>query len=155
MTSPGNCQEMAKLRVSGTSHATTASPKPSCRTPWRVVDAMVARENAGWTIRLDIPARARTAHKGLFRKDLTRISADSPLMSPLRPNWSRDWTELWFFSFWHATSLMVNTTLSNHLKKWTINQMLLICRIFTLKIQIKKREWQVFLVREFMCKAVL
>ena len=31
------------------SHATTGSPKPSSRTPWRVSDAVVARGNAGWT----------------------------------------------------------------------------------------------------------
>ena len=33
----------------GISHATTASPVPSFRTPWRVGDAVVARGNAGWT----------------------------------------------------------------------------------------------------------
>ena len=33
----------------GMSHATTASPKSSFRSPWRVGDAMVSRENAGWT----------------------------------------------------------------------------------------------------------
>ena len=33
----------------GMSHATTASPKPPFRAPWRVGDAMVGRGNAGWT----------------------------------------------------------------------------------------------------------
>ena len=37
------------LHGSGMSHATTASPKPSFRAPWRVGDAVVGRENAGWT----------------------------------------------------------------------------------------------------------
>ena len=31
------------------SHATTASPKPSLRAPWRVGDAVVGRGNVGWT----------------------------------------------------------------------------------------------------------
>ena len=34
---------------SGMSRATAASPKPSCRTPWRVVDAVVGRGNVGCT----------------------------------------------------------------------------------------------------------
>ena len=38
-----------KLHGSDMSHATTASPKPSLRVPWRVGDAMVGRGNAGWT----------------------------------------------------------------------------------------------------------
>ena len=37
------------LHGSGMSHATTASPKPSFRAPWRVGDAVVGRGNAGWT----------------------------------------------------------------------------------------------------------
>ena len=37
------------LHGSGMSHATTASPKPSFRAPWRVGDAVVGRRNAGWT----------------------------------------------------------------------------------------------------------
>ena len=37
------------LHSSGMSHATTASPKPSFRAPWRVGDAVVGRGNAGWT----------------------------------------------------------------------------------------------------------
>ena len=41
----------------GMSHATTASPKPSFRSPLRVVEAVVGRGNAGW---------ARTAHNGLM-----------------------------------------------------------------------------------------
>ena len=38
------------LRGSGMSHATTVSPKPCFRAPWRVGDAVVGRENAGLTI---------------------------------------------------------------------------------------------------------
>ena len=34
---------------SGMSHATTASPKPSFRAPWRVSDVVVGLGNAGWT----------------------------------------------------------------------------------------------------------
>ena len=38
-----------KRRSPGMSHATTASPEPSFRAPWRVGDAVVGRGNAGWT----------------------------------------------------------------------------------------------------------
>ena len=45
-----NCQETeTDLHGSGTLHATTASPKPFFRAPWRVEDTMVSRGNAGWT----------------------------------------------------------------------------------------------------------
>ena len=45
--------------------------------------------------RVNIPARARTAYGGLLQKtDWKRISAESSLVSPQQPNWSRDWTEL-------------------------------------------------------------
>ena len=37
------------LHGSGMSHATTASPKPSFRAPWKVGDAVIDRGNAGWT----------------------------------------------------------------------------------------------------------
>ena len=33
----------------GMSHATTTSPKPSFRVPWRVGDAVAGRGNVGWT----------------------------------------------------------------------------------------------------------
>ena len=38
------------LNSSGLSHATTASPKPYLRASWRAGNAVVGRENAGWTI---------------------------------------------------------------------------------------------------------
>ena len=37
------------LHGPGMSHATTASPNPSFRAPWRVGDAVVGRGNARWT----------------------------------------------------------------------------------------------------------
>ena len=37
------------LHGSGMSHATTASPKPTFRAPWRMGDAVVSKGNAGWT----------------------------------------------------------------------------------------------------------
>ena len=59
------------LHGSGMSHPTTASPKPAYRALWRVGDAVVGRGNAdGLHQRVDIPARARTAHKGLLQKRL-------------------------------------------------------------------------------------
>ena len=71
----------------------TASPKPSVRAPWRVGDAMVGTENAGWTT----PKRGPTAHNDLPQKRLEMdlcwiICHVSP--SPWQPNQWRDWTEL-------------------------------------------------------------
>ena len=48
-TSSGNCQETETCMVRACPHATTASPKPSFRAPWRMGDAVVGRGNAGWT----------------------------------------------------------------------------------------------------------
>ena len=42
----------------------------------------------------DVLAHARTAHDGPRRKDRKRISAESSLMSPRRPNRSRDWSAI-------------------------------------------------------------
>ena len=44
--------------------------------------------------RVDIPALARTIHKGLLQKIWKKISAELPLMSPQWPNQSRGLTEL-------------------------------------------------------------
>ena len=40
---------IGNLHVTGRSHATTASLKPSFRAAWRVGDAVVGRRNVGWT----------------------------------------------------------------------------------------------------------
>ena len=81
---------------SGMSHASTASPKPSFKAPWWLRDAAVGRGNAGWTT-------SKSGHLCLCQncsqgppaeKDLKRICAETSLMSPRRPNQSRDWTEL-------------------------------------------------------------
>ena len=40
----------------------------------RVGDAMVGRENTGWTVYgVDIPAHARTAHNGLLQKKIGNL----------------------------------------------------------------------------------
>ena len=87
-----------KLHGSDMSHATTASPKPSLRVPWRVGDAMVGRGNAGWTTwESGHFCPCQNCSQGPpYRKDWKRISAESPLMSPWRCKRSRDWkwTEL-------------------------------------------------------------
>ena len=51
-TSFGNCQEMGSRMVRAC-HTTTASPKLSCRAPWKMGDAVVSRGNAGWTTSKD------------------------------------------------------------------------------------------------------
>ena len=59
------------LHGSGMSHAATASPKPSFRVPWRVGDTVIGRGNGEWTtLKMDIPAYARTAGEGLQQKRL-------------------------------------------------------------------------------------
>ena len=79
---------------SGMSHITTACPKPSCWTSWRRAgDAVVGRRNAGWTTSksaVDVPARARTAHKGLLQKTERGSLLNGPSCPPRRPNGWRD-----------------------------------------------------------------
>ena len=78
------------------SHATTASPEPSIRAPWREDDAVVGRGNAWWTTaKSGHPCPCQNCSQGAScRKDWKRISTKSSVMSPRRPNRSRDWTEL-------------------------------------------------------------
>ena len=72
-------------------HDKGASPKPSMRTTLRVGDTMVGRENAGWSSqRVDIPARARTAHNSLLQKRLEEDISTESFMSSRRPSHSRD-----------------------------------------------------------------
>ena len=79
------------LHSSGTSHVMTASPKPSFGTPWREVDAVVGRGNAGCT----------TIHNGLLQKRLEEdlcciLSRVPPTTQSVRGlNWTElNWTEL-------------------------------------------------------------
>ena len=94
------------LHGSGMSHTTTASPKPSFRAPWSMGDTVVGRGNAGWTTqKVDIPAHAKMRTRASFGKDWKRISAESSLICPQRPNRSRDCTEsIWI---WLAIVLCV------------------------------------------------
>ena len=49
-TSSGNWKKKeSSMFLGGMPLATTSSPKPFFRAPWRVSDAVVGRENAGWT----------------------------------------------------------------------------------------------------------
>ena len=71
---------------SGMSQATTASPQPPFRAPWRVGDALVGRENAGWRISertsLHMPELLARAS---CRKDRKKIFAESSLIFPDGP----------------------------------------------------------------------
>ena len=50
---------------SGMSHATTASPKPSFKAPWKVGDAVVGGGNAGWTaLKSGHPCPCQTCSQG-------------------------------------------------------------------------------------------
>ena len=85
------------LHGSGMSHTTTASPKPSFGASWWVGDSVIGRGNTGWTHqRVDIPAHARTAHKGLLQK---RLEEDICWIIPHVPSTTHsvkglNWTEL-------------------------------------------------------------
>ena len=66
------------LHGSGMSDATTASPKPSFRAPWKVGDGVVGRGNAGWTTsKSEHPCSHQNCSQGLLPKwlkeDLCRI----------------------------------------------------------------------------------
>ena len=61
---------------------TAASPKPSFRAPWKVGDDVVSRGNTGHHQRVDIPARARAAHRGLLQE---RLEDDIGLIIPHVP----------------------------------------------------------------------
>ena len=80
------------------SRASTTSSKPSFRTPWRTVDAVVGRGNAKWTIsksRHPLPDQICSprppAEKTRKTSLLSRV--------PQRHNRSKDWTELNWFCF--------------------------------------------------------
>ena len=65
-----NSQKDGGLHGSGMSHAMTAFPKPSFRiggwaTPWSAEEMLDGQHQ-----RVDVPAYARTAYKGLLQKRL-------------------------------------------------------------------------------------
>ena len=83
------------LRGSSMSHATTSSPKPSFRAPWRLCTLWMAEEMLdGQYQRVDIYDHARTTHKAPCRKDWKRISAETSLKSPSLPNQLRHWRDV-------------------------------------------------------------
>ena len=105
-TSCSKCQETETCMslACDMSHATTASPKPSFRVPWRVGDAVVGRGHARWTT-------SKSGHRcpchncthGRSAEDLCWIVPHVPR----RPNRSRDWTD--YFSY----CSFLNTNLSS------------------------------------------
>ena len=97
-TSPGNCQETETCMVQAC-HATTASPKPSFRAPWRVGGNMVGRGKCWmdsikeWTS-MPMPDLLKLVH---CRKDWKRISwiiCGVILYTPPPPSDELNWTEL-------------------------------------------------------------
>ena len=81
------------LHGSGMSHATTASPKPSFRIPWRVGSAVVGRGNAGWTTSKSAhPCPSKNCSQGPPAEKTGRGSLlNCPSCASDDP---RDWTEL-------------------------------------------------------------
>ena len=91
------------LHGSSMSYATTASPNPSFRAPWRVGDAMVGRVNAGWTTsKSGHPCPCQNCLKSLPAEKVWRRSLlnrpSCPPPHPLRPTTQSvkemNWTEL-------------------------------------------------------------
>ena len=88
------------LDGSSMSHATTSSPKPSFRAPWRVGDAMGGRGNAGQTTSksghpcryqnwVQEPPAGKTARRPL----LNRSSCSPPPPHPTPPPSELNWTD--------------------------------------------------------------
>ena len=73
------------LHDSGMSHATTASPKPFFRAPWRVDHAVIGKGNTGRIMPVDIPAHARAAHKGLLQTSQILKMMNRPSCPPDDP----------------------------------------------------------------------
>ena len=73
------------LHGSGMLHAATASPKPSFSAPWRVGDAVVGRENAGWTTsKSGLACPCQNCSRGLPAERTGRRSLlNHPLCSPM------------------------------------------------------------------------
>ena len=76
------------------SQATTASPKPSFRAPWRMGDAVVGRKNVGWPSKSGHPYQRQS--KGLLQKRLAEnlcwiVPHDPPLTQSVK---GLNWTEL-------------------------------------------------------------
>ena len=77
----------------GMSHAMTAYPKPSVRAPWKVGDAVVGRENAGWTTsKSGHSCPCQNCSQGPPAEETGRGSL--PNRPSCRPNRSKDWPEL-------------------------------------------------------------
>ena len=76
---------------SGMSHATTASPKPSFRAPWRVGDAVLGRGFAGWTTsKSGHPCPCQNFSQQRLEEDLCSIVRHIPptSQSTKGPNWT-------------------------------------------------------------------
>ena len=115
----GQLSRDGNLHGSDISHATTASPKPSFRAPLRMGDAVVSRkcwmDNIKVWTSLPMPELLTRA---FCRKDWKKISAESSLMSPRWPSWSRNWTELnwrlatwariWLFIWWFLKDIITS-----------------------------------------------
>ena len=79
----GNCQETETYMVQAC-HMPQQTPKPSFRAPWRWVMPWSAEEMLdGQCQRVDIPAHAKAAHKGLLQKTLEdNLCLNHPLCPP-------------------------------------------------------------------------
>ena len=87
----GKCQE-TKISMVGACHEVrqplqnhSGGHLGGSAMPWSA-EEMLGRQRQ----RADIPARARTAHRAFCRKDWKHVSAELSLMSPRRPDWSRN-----------------------------------------------------------------
>ena len=90
-TSSGTVKRRKLAWLGHVTPAAITSPKPSFRAHWSVDDAVVGRENAGWT------AHARTARKDLLQKrlaeDLCWIVPHVPFDDPVGQGTELKWTD--------------------------------------------------------------
>ena len=71
------------LHSLGMSHAITASPKPSFKTPWRLGDGLVGRGNAGWTTsKSEQPCPCQNCSQGPSAEETGRGSRLNPPSCP-------------------------------------------------------------------------
>ena len=96
-TFSGHCQETETCMVRACHMPQEASSNHPSRhlggwvMPWLAEEMLDGHHQ---TQRVDIPAYAELLTMAFGREDWNRISAEWSLMSPRRPNRSRDWTEL-------------------------------------------------------------
>ena len=94
------------------SYATTASPKPSFRAPWRVGDVVAGRGHAAWTSMRGYSCPCQNcswlppAEKTGIGSLLNRVS--SPLNDPSCRSWDMNYTEVFLITWMDSSTVSEN-----------------------------------------------